>query len=84
MQAVLLKCCQFNHQAPHCSSSCFFVFVFDNDKKKMPISRLLWEYIEDDMAEAILDITDNGFSPSQAAEKRGVPQGLSSTDLTAR
>ena len=26
------------------------------------------------MAEAILDITDNGFSPSQAAQRRGVPR----------
>ena len=40
----------------------------------MPISRLRWEYTEDDMAEAILDITDNGFLPSQAAERRGVPR----------
>jgi len=40
----------------------------------MPISRLRWEYTEDDMAEAILDITDNGLSPSHAAERRGVPR----------
>ncbi|EGU86232.1 hypothetical protein FOXB_03254 [Fusarium oxysporum f. sp. conglutinans Fo5176] len=40
----------------------------------MPMSRLRWEYTEDDVAEAILDITDNGFSPSQAAQRRGVPR----------
>ncbi|KAM5529957.1 hypothetical protein FOXYSP1_17801 [Fusarium oxysporum f. sp. phaseoli] len=26
------------------------------------------------MAEAILDVTDNGFSPPQAAQRRGVPR----------
>jgi hypothetical protein len=26
------------------------------------------------MAEAILDVTDNGFSPPQAADRRGVPR----------
>ncbi|KAF6524740.1 hypothetical protein HZS61_010535 [Fusarium oxysporum f. sp. conglutinans] len=40
----------------------------------MPKSRLKWEYTEDDMAEAILDITDHGFSPPQAAQRRGVPR----------
>ncbi|KAJ4213880.1 hypothetical protein NW760_15504 [Fusarium oxysporum] len=40
----------------------------------MPKSRLQWEYTEDDMAEAILDITDDGFSPPQAAQRRGVPR----------
>ncbi|KAH7460907.1 hypothetical protein FOMA001_g19401 [Fusarium oxysporum f. sp. matthiolae] len=40
----------------------------------MPKSRLQWEYTEDDMAEAILDITDHGFSPPQAAQRRGVPR----------
>lgn len=29
----------------------------------MPKSRLQWEYTEDDIAEAILDITDHSFSP---------------------
>ncbi|KAL9567417.1 hypothetical protein ACKAV7_008367 [Fusarium commune] len=42
--------------------------------RKMPKSRLKWEYTEDDMAEAILDITDHGFSPPQAAQRRGVPR----------
>jgi hypothetical protein len=41
---------------------------------KMPRSRLRWKYTEDDMAEAILDVTDNGFSPPQAAHRRGVPR----------
>ncbi|KAM5528598.1 transposase [Fusarium oxysporum f. sp. phaseoli] len=40
----------------------------------MPKSRLQWEYTEDDMAEAILDITDHGFSPPQAAQRRRVPR----------
>ncbi|OBS16486.1 hypothetical protein FPOA_12888 [Fusarium poae] len=37
-------------------------------------SRLRWKYTEDDVAEAILDVTDNGFSPLQAAHRRGVPR----------
>ncbi|TVY74290.1 hypothetical protein Focb16_v005550 [Fusarium oxysporum f. sp. cubense] len=49
----------------------------------MPKSRLQWEYTEDDMAEAILDITDHGLSPPQAAQRGGVPERPSSIDLTA-
>jgi hypothetical protein len=37
-------------------------FFCDNDKR-MPRSRLRWKYTEEDMAEAILDVTDTGFSP---------------------
>ncbi|KAJ0130791.1 hypothetical protein HZ326_26113 [Fusarium oxysporum f. sp. albedinis] len=40
----------------------------------MPRSRLRWKYTEDGMAETILDVTDNGFSPPQAAHRRGVPR----------
>ncbi|PHH49704.1 hypothetical protein CFIMG_007664RA00001a [Ceratocystis fimbriata CBS 114723] len=40
----------------------------------MHSSRPRWKYTEDDMAEAILDVTDNGFSPSQASQRRGVPR----------
>ncbi|KAL2886810.1 hypothetical protein HOO65_060640 [Ceratocystis lukuohia] len=40
----------------------------------MHLSRPRWKYTEDDMAEAILDVTDNGFSPSQASQRRGVPR----------
>ncbi|KAG7000282.1 hypothetical protein FocnCong_v012649 [Fusarium oxysporum f. sp. conglutinans] len=40
----------------------------------MPKSRLQWEYTEDDMAEAILGITDHGLLPPQAAQRRGVPR----------
>ncbi|KAL2888927.1 hypothetical protein HOO65_030428 [Ceratocystis lukuohia] len=40
----------------------------------MPSSRPHWEYAEDDMAEAILNVTDNSFSPSQASQRRGVPR----------
>ncbi|KAJ0133954.1 Uncharacterized protein HZ326_22994 [Fusarium oxysporum f. sp. albedinis] len=36
--------------------------------------RLCGKYTEDDIAEAILDVTDNGFSPPQAAHRQGVPQ----------
>jgi transposase len=32
------------------------------------------DYTEDDVAEAILDITDRGLSQTEAAEKRGVPR----------
>ncbi|RYC79965.1 hypothetical protein BFJ63_vAg17151, partial [Fusarium oxysporum f. sp. narcissi] len=60
---------KFDHQIPHRSLLCILVFVFDNDMK-MPSSRLRWKYTEDDVAEAILDVTDNGFSPPQAAHKR--------------
>ncbi|RYC77991.1 hypothetical protein BFJ63_vAg19135 [Fusarium oxysporum f. sp. narcissi] len=38
----------------------------------MPRPRRRWKYTEDDMAEAILDVTNNGFSPPQAAHRRGV------------
>jgi predicted transcriptional regulator len=31
-------------------------------------------YTEDDVAEAILDITDRGLSPTEAAQQRGVPR----------
>jgi hypothetical protein len=31
-------------------------------------------YTEDDVIEAILDVTDNGFSQNQAGQKHGVPQ----------
>ncbi|KAI8401267.1 hypothetical protein FOFC_18136 [Fusarium oxysporum] len=31
-------------------------------------------YTEDDVAEAILDITDRGLSPTEAAQRRGVPR----------
>jgi hypothetical protein len=40
----------------------------------MPGKRIRWEYTENDMAEAILDVTDNGCSPPQAAHRRGVPR----------
>ncbi|GKU09821.1 unnamed protein product, partial [Fusarium langsethiae] len=40
----------------------------------MPRSRLRWKYTEDYMAEVILDVTDNGFSPPQAAHRRGEPR----------
>lgn len=41
---------------------------------KMSLSRPHWDYTEDDMARAILDVTDSGFSPCQAAQRRGVPR----------
>ncbi|OBS15188.1 hypothetical protein FPOA_13930 [Fusarium poae] len=63
----------FDRQIPHRSLPCFLVFVFDNDMKMLR-SRLRWKYTEDDVAEAILDVTDNGFSPPQAAHRRGVPR----------
>ncbi|KAM5529833.1 hypothetical protein FOXYSP1_17677 [Fusarium oxysporum f. sp. phaseoli] len=44
------------------------------DKQADQELRLRWKYTEEDMAEAILDVTDNGFSPPQAAQRRGVPR----------
>ena len=57
------------------SSPLFSVFfgLYLRQHMKMPRSRLRWKYTEGDMAEAILDVTDNGFSPPQAAHRRGVP-----------
>ena len=42
----------------------------------MPVYR----YTEDDMAEAILDVTDNGLSQKKASQKWGIPQ----TSISAR
>ncbi|KAF4343118.1 hypothetical protein FBEOM_2940 [Fusarium beomiforme] len=50
----------------------------------MPRSRLRWKYTEEDMAEAILDVTDNGFSPPQAAQRRGVPRSTLIDRLNGR
>ncbi|KAF4440562.1 hypothetical protein F53441_12267 [Fusarium austroafricanum] len=50
----------------------------------MPRSRLRWKYTEEDMAEAILDVTDNGFSPPQAAHRRGVPRSTLIDRLNGR
>lgn len=50
----------------------------------MPPSRPRWKYIEDDMAEAILDITDNGLSQFQSAQKWGVPQRTLSDRLSGQ
>ncbi|KAF4331826.1 hypothetical protein FBEOM_14400 [Fusarium beomiforme] len=50
----------------------------------MPRSRLRWKYTEEDMAEAILDITDNGFSLPQAAHRRGVPRSTLIDRLNGR
>jgi hypothetical protein len=73
MQAIVRKYHQLNHQIPHRSFPTFPLPV-SYDAIKMPSSRPRWKYTEDDMAEAILDITDNGFSPSEAAQRRGVPR----------
>ncbi|KAJ0126922.1 Uncharacterized protein HZ326_29971, partial [Fusarium oxysporum f. sp. albedinis] len=50
----------------------------------MPKSRLRWKYTEEDMAEAILDVTDDGFSPPQAAHRRGVPRNTLIDRLNGR
>lgn len=50
----------------------------------MPLSRSRWKYTEDDMAEAILDITDNGLSQYRSAQKWGVPQRTLSARLNGR
>jgi lambda repressor-like predicted transcriptional regulator len=41
-------------------------------------------YTEDDVAEAILDITDRGLSQNEAAQKRGVPQSTLSGRLSGQ
>ncbi|RKK74914.1 hypothetical protein BFJ71_g17197 [Fusarium oxysporum] len=41
-------------------------------------------YTEDDVAEAILDITDRGLSQNEAAQKRGVPQSTLSARLSGQ
>lgn len=51
---------------------------------EMPLSRSRWKYTEDDMAEAILDITDNGLSQYRSAQKWGVPQRTLSARLNGR
>ncbi|KAJ0127561.1 Uncharacterized protein HZ326_29333 [Fusarium oxysporum f. sp. albedinis] len=50
----------------------------------MPRSRLRWKYTEEGMAEAILDVTHNGFSPPQAAHRRGVPRSTLIDRLNGR
>ena len=40
---------------------------------KMKGSRPRWKYTEDNMAEAILEVTDNGISIKQAAQCWGIP-----------
>ncbi|KAI8401215.1 hypothetical protein FOFC_18084 [Fusarium oxysporum] len=41
-------------------------------------------YTEDDVAEAILDITDRGLSQNEASQKRGVPQSTLSGRLSGQ
>ncbi|KAM5529775.1 hypothetical protein FOXYSP1_17619 [Fusarium oxysporum f. sp. phaseoli] len=41
-------------------------------------------YTEDDVAEAILDITDRGLSQNEAAQKRGMPQSTLSRRLSGQ
>jgi hypothetical protein len=64
----------------------FYVFLafFCGNGKKLPRSRLRWKYTEEDMAEAILDVTDNGFSPPQAAHRLGVPRSTLVDRLNGR
>ena len=47
----------------------------------MPPKKPHWVYTEDVVASAILDITDNGLSVRQAAEKWGVPRSTVSDRL---
>ena len=48
--------------------------------EKMP----RYQYTEDNVADAILDITDNGLSQHQAAEKHGMPQSILSRRLSGQ
>ncbi|KAJ3454128.1 hypothetical protein MRS44_018022 [Fusarium solani] len=47
-------------------------------------SRPRWKYTEENMAEAILDVTDDGVSPPQAAQRRGVPRSTLVDRLNGR
>ena len=47
----------------------------------MPQKKPRWAYIEDAVAEAILDVTDNGLSVRQSAQKWGVPRTTVSSRL---
>jgi len=49
-----------------------------------PAAMTRHDYTEDDVAEAIYDITDRGLSQTQAAQKRGVPQWTISRRLSGR
>jgi hypothetical protein len=46
--------------------------------------KLKRKYIEEDIVEAMLDITDNEFSPPQAAYRRGVPRSTLVNRLNGR
>ncbi|KAJ3454739.1 hypothetical protein MRS44_013339 [Fusarium solani] len=48
------------------------------------LSRPRWKYTEENMAEAILDVTDDGVSPPQAAQRRGVPRSTLVDRLNGR
>ncbi|RKK95538.1 hypothetical protein BFJ70_g17683, partial [Fusarium oxysporum] len=49
-----------------------------------PPAMIRRNYTEDDVAEAILDITDRGLSQNEAAQKRGVPQSTLSGRLSGQ
>ena len=47
----------------------------------MPRKKPHWDYIEDSVAEAILDITENGMLVCKAGEKWGIPKATLSDRL---
>ena len=62
----------FNREIPHR----FFAFhrlPLNHCAFKMTKSNQRWIYTEDDVAEAILEVTDKGISMHQAAQRWGVP-----------
>jgi len=48
---------------------------------RMPLNKPRWDYTEDAVANAILDVMNNSLSQRQAAQKHGVPQQTLSTRL---
>ena len=61
-----------NRIIPH-RSFAFHRLPYNHCVPKMTESRQRWKYTEDNIAEAILEITDNGISMHQAAQRWGVP-----------
>ena len=59
----------------------FFSYLALYNLTKMHQKRPRWAYTEDAVAEAILDVTDNGLSVRQAAQKWGVPKSTLSDRL---
>ena len=76
----LIKYVHFAPQ-PRFFPSYFLLLLALYNHTKMPQKKPRWAYIEDAVAEAILDVTDNGLSVRQSAQKWGVPRTTVSSRL---